>query len=104
MTAACYYGFEPRTGAACRAGGRLALVDCRNPHPALRATFSQGEKGFLVDLVSVAPLLDRCAGRFADPISIGTEPSAEALSALRAVAALFAQRTRSPRDRRRLRR
>ena len=31
------------------------------------ATFSQGEKGFPVDLVSVAPLLDRCAGRFADP-------------------------------------
>jgi hypothetical protein len=34
------------------------------------------------DLVSVAPLPDRCAGRFADLIE--TEPSAEALSALRA--------------------
>jgi len=33
-------------------------------------------------LVSVAPLLDRCAGRFGDLIA--TEPSAEALSALRA--------------------
>jgi hypothetical protein len=31
----------------------------------------------------VAPLLDRCPGRLADPISIGTQPSAEALSALR---------------------
>ena len=31
------------------------------------ATFSQGEKGSPVDLVSVAPLLDRCAGRLADP-------------------------------------
>ena len=34
------------------------------------------------DLVSVAPLLDRSAGRFAGLIE--TEPSAEALSALRA--------------------
>jgi putative transposase len=33
-------------------------------------------------LVSVAPLLDRCGGRFADLLE--TEPSAEALSALRA--------------------
>jgi hypothetical protein len=36
------------------------------------------------DLVSVTPVLDRCAGRFADPDFIGTEPSAEGLSALRA--------------------
>ena len=37
------------------------------------------------DLASVAPLLDRCAGRFADPdLSIETEQSAEAVSALRA--------------------
>ena len=36
------------------------------------------------DLVSVAALLDRCAGRFADPDFNRTEPSAEALSALRA--------------------
>jgi putative transposase len=36
------------------------------------------------DLVSVALLPNRCAGRSRIPISIGTEPSAEALSALRA--------------------
>ena len=32
------------------------------------------------DLVSVERLLERCAGRFADPV-VETEPSAEALSA-----------------------
>ena len=36
------------------------------------------------DLVIAAPLPDRCPCRYADPISIGTQPSAEALSALRA--------------------
>jgi hypothetical protein len=35
-------------------------------------------------LVSVAPLLDRCAGDSPIPISIGTEPSGAALSVLRA--------------------
>ena len=36
------------------------------------------------DLVSVAPLLDRWAAASPIPISIGTQPSADALSASRA--------------------
>jgi hypothetical protein len=40
------------------------------------------------DLASVAPLLDRCAGRFADPDQMGTEAPGEALGGSRAARAL----------------
>jgi hypothetical protein len=46
LTTAAPYGFEPRAGAACRAGGRLALIERR------RASGGGDD-----DLVSVAPLL-----------------------------------------------
>jgi hypothetical protein len=51
-----HYGFEPRAGAAS-SSGRKTRWSGGAAHPAGRGH----------DLVSVVPLLDRCAGRFADP-------------------------------------